>query len=198
LGSVAYQEGQTDFSREIKEFFKVRVLSKPDAKKKKEDEFKPLLSVDGIFIPDTHDRVGMILSQMAFFDVKGAFLGTNLWNGPGLVSIGRKAAEGAIFVDTFLPKGPPSSVARFVEEFRNSFQRDPETLEALSYDGAKLIKEILQSKSVSSPLQMQEELRQVKSFQGVTGLKGFGEDGKSIRTLSILAVKKGQIERISP
>jgi len=198
LGSVVYQEGQTDFSQEIKEFFKVRVLSKTDAKKKKEDEFKPLLSVDGIFIPDTHDRVGMILSQMAFFDVKGAFLGTNLWNGPGLISIGGKAAEGAIFVDTFLAKNPSPLVARFVEEFRKSFQRDPETLEALSYDGAKLIKEILQSKSVSSPLQMQEELRQVKSFQGVTGLKGFGEDGKSIRTLSILAVKKGQIEKISP
>jgi branched-chain amino acid transport system substrate-binding protein len=198
LGSVVYQEGQTDFSQEIKGFFKVRVLSKPDAKKKKEDEFKPLLFVDGIFIPDTHDRVGMILSQMAFFDVKAAFLGTNLWNGPGLISIGGKAAEGAIFVDTFLAKDPSSSVARFVEEFRKSFQRDPETLEALSYDGAKLIKEILQSKSISSPLQMQEELRQVKSFQGVTGLKGFGEDGKSIRTLSILAVKKGQIEKISP
>ena len=198
LGSVVYQEGQTDFSQEIKGFFKVRVLSKPDAKKKKEDEFKPLLFVDGIFIPDTHDRVGMILSQMAFFDVKAAFLGTNLWNGPGLISIGGKAAEGAIFVDTFLAKNPSPWVARFVEEFRKSFLRDPETLEALSYDGAKLIKEILQSKSVSSPLQMQEELRQVKSFQGVTGLKGFGEDGKSIRTLSILAVKKGQIEKISP
>jgi ABC-type branched-subunit amino acid transport system substrate-binding protein len=198
LGSVVYQEGQTDFSQEIKGFFKVRVLSKPDAKKKKEDEFKPLLSVDGIFIPDTHDRVGMILSQMAFFDVKGAFLGTNLWNGPGLVTIGGKAAEGAIFVDTFFAKNHSPGVAQFVEEFRKSFQRDPETLEALSYDGAKLVKEILQSKSVSSPLQMQEELRQVKSFQGVTGLKGFGEDGKSIRTLSILAVKKGQIERISP
>jgi ABC-type branched-subunit amino acid transport system substrate-binding protein len=198
LGSVLYQEGQTDFSQEIKGFFKVRVLSKPDAKKKKEDEFKPLVSVDGIFIPDTHDRVGMILSQMAFFDVKGAFLGTNLWNGPGLISIGGKAAEGAIFVDTFFAKNRSPGVARFVQEFRTSFQRDPETLEALSYDGARLIKEILESKSVSSPLQMQEELRQVKGFQGVTGLKGFGEDGKSIRTLSILAVKKGQIERISP
>jgi ABC-type branched-subunit amino acid transport system substrate-binding protein len=198
LGSIVYQESQTDFSQEIKGFFKVRVLTKPDAKKKKEDEFKPLLSVDGIFIPDTHDRVGMILSQMAFFDVKGAFLGTNLWNGPGLVTIGGKAAEGAMFVDTFFAKNHSPGVAQFVEEFRKSFQRDPETLEALSYDGAKLIKEILQSKSVSSPLQMQEELRQVKSFQGVTGLKGFGEDGKPIRTLSILAVKKGQIERISP
>jgi len=197
-GSVVYQEGQTDFSQEIKGFFKVRVLSKPDAKKKKEEEFKPLLAVDGIFIPDTHDRVGMILSQMAFFDVKGTFMGTNLWNGPGLVSIGGKAAEGAIFVDTFFPKNHSPGVSQFVEEFQKSFHRDPETLEALSYDGAKLIKEILQSKSVSSPLQMQEELLQVKSFQGVTGLKGFGEGGKSIRTLSILAVKKGRIERIWP
>ncbi len=198
LGSIVYQEGQTDFSQEIKGFFKVRVLSKPDAKKRKEEEFKALLSVDGIFIPDSHDRVGMILSQMAFFDVKGAFLGTNLWNGPGLISIGGKAAEGASFVDTFFAKTRSPGVAQFVEEFRKSFERDPETLEALSYDGAKLIKEILQSGSVSSPLQMKEELRRVKSFEGVTGLKGFGEDGKSIRTLSILAVKKGQIQRISP
>ena len=198
LGSVVYQEGQTDFSQGIKGFFKIRVLSKPDAKRKKEDEFKPLLSVDGIFIPDTHDRVGLILSQMAYYDVKGTFLGTNSWNGPGLISIAGKAAEGAIFVDAFLSKDPSSSVAQFVEEFRKSFQRDPETLEALSYDVAKLIKETLQSKSVSSPLQLQEELHQVKSFKGVTGLKGFGEDGKSIRTLSILTVKKGKIERISP
>ena len=197
-GSVAYQEGQTDFGQEIKGFFKVRVLSKPDARRKKEDEFKPLVSVDGIFIPDTHDRVGMILSQMAYYDVKGTFLGTNSWNGPGLISIGGKAAEEAIFVDAFLTRNPSPSVARFTEEFRKSFQRDPETLEALSYDAAKLIKEILQSKSVSSPLQLQEELRQVKNFQGVTGLKGFGEDGKSIRTLSILTVKKGQIEKFSP
>jgi branched-chain amino acid transport system substrate-binding protein len=198
LGSAVYQEGQTDFSQEIKAFFKVRVLSKLDAKKKNEDEFKPLLSVDGIFIPDSHDRVGMILSQMAFFDVKGAFLGTNSWNGPGLISIGRKAAEGAIFVDAFFAKNRSPGVVQFVEEFRKLFQRDPETLEALSYDGAKLIKEILQSGSVSSPLQMKEEVRRVKSFEGVTGLKGFGEDGRSIRTLSILAVKKGQIQRISP
>jgi hypothetical protein len=29
-------------------------------------------------------------------------------------------------------------------------------------------------------------------------LKGFGEDGKAIRTLTILKVNKGQIEKIVP
>ncbi len=198
LGSVLYQEDQTDFSQEIKGFFKIKAIQKPDTKKKKEDEFKPLLSVDGVFIPDSHDRVGMILSQMAYYDVQEIFLGTNSWNGPGLISIGGKGAEGSIFVDTFFKKNPSALVARFVEEFRKTYQRDPETLEALSYDGAKFVKEILQSKSVSSPLQLQEELHRVKNFQGVSGLKGFGEDGKAIRTLCILRVNKGQIELISP
>jgi branched-chain amino acid transport system substrate-binding protein len=198
LGSVIYQEDQTDFSQEIKGFFKIKAIQKPDSKKKKEDEFKALFSVDGVFIPDSHDRVGMLLSQMAYYDVQETFLGTNSWNGPGLISIGGRGAEGSIFVDAFFKKNLSALVTRFVEEFRKTYQRDPETLEALSYDGAKFIKEILQSKSVSSPLQLQEKLRQVKNFQGVSGLKGFAEDGRAIRTLCILTVNKGQIEKVSP
>jgi branched-chain amino acid transport system substrate-binding protein len=198
LGSVVYQEDQTDFSQEIKGFFKIKAIQKPDTKRKKEDEFKPLLSVDGVFIPDSHDRVGMILSQMAYYDVTTTFLGTNSWNGPGLISTGGKGAEGSIFVDAFFKRNPSALVTRFVEEFRKTYQRDPETLEALSYDGAKFIKEILQSKTVSSPLELQEQLRRVKNFQGVSGLKGFAEDGRAIRTLCILRVNKGQIEKVSP
>ena len=198
FGTVVYQEEQTDFSKEIKGFFKVEAIQKYDSRRKKDEEFKSAVSLDGLFIPDAHDRVGTILSQMAYYDIKGlTFLGTSAWNGPGLISIGGQGAEGSIFVDAFFKKDPSPWVARFVEEFRKTFHRDPETLEALSYDGAKLIKEILLSKSISSPLQLQEELRQVKNFQGVSGLKGFGEDGKAIRTLSILKVNKGQIELIS-
>ena len=198
LGSVVYQEDQTDFSQEIKSFFRIKPVQKHDMRGEKEDEFKCLLSVDGVFIPDSSDRVGMILSQMAYYDVKGTFLGTNSWNGPGLMSVGGKGSEGAVFVDTFFNKTPSPLVAHFAEEFRKTFQRDPESLEALSYDGAKFIKEILQTKSVSSPLQLQEGLRRIKNFQGVSGLKGFGEDGRAIRTLCILKVNKGQIEKISP
>jgi branched-chain amino acid transport system substrate-binding protein len=198
-GAVVYQEDQTDFSQEIKGFFKIETTQKYDSRKNKDDEFKAAISVEALFIPDAHDRVGTILSQMAYFDIKGMiFLGNSAWNGPGLISIGGKGAEGSIFVDAFSKKDPSPSVARFVEEFRKAYQRDPETLEALTYDGAKFIREILISKSVSSPLQLQEELRQIKNFQGVSGLNGFGEDGKAIRTLSILKVNKGEIEKVSP
>ena len=85
-----------------------------------------------------------------------------------------------------------------MKEYQKAYQREPETLEALSYDGARLLREILLSKQISSPLQLKEELRQAQDFQGVTGLKGFGEDGKAIRSLSILKVNKGQIEKVLP
>jgi len=198
-GTVVYQEDQTDFTQEIKGFFKIQATQKYDSRKKKDEEFKAAISIEALFIPDAHDRVGTILSQMAYFDIRGiVFLGNSAWNGPGLISIGGKGAEGSIFVDAFFKKDPSPLVARFVEEFRKAYQRDPETLEALTYEGGKFIKEILVSKSVSSPLQLQEEFRQIKNFQGVSGLKGFGEDGKAIRTYSVLKVKNGQIEKVSP
>ncbi len=199
LGSVAYQEEQTDFSQEIKGFFKIKTTQEYDSRKKKVEEFKAGLTVDAVFIPDTHDRVGLILSQMAYFDVTGsAFLGTNAWNDPRLISVAGAAVEGAFFVDCFFRKEDSPIVAEFVEEFRKAYQREPETLEAIAYDGAKFLRNILQAKSVSSPSQLREEISRIESFQGVSGLKGFDENGKPIRNLSILTVKNGQIVQVGP
>lgn len=199
MGVVAYQENQTDFTQEIKTFFKLVPLQPPDSKKKSIEEFKTTVMVEGLFIPDTHERVGMLLSQMAYYDIKGlTFLGINSWNGPGLISIGGKGAEGSIFVDGFFKQSPSPVVSTFIQQFRKTYQRDPETLEALGYDAMRFLKEILQSKTISSPSQLREEMRRIQNFKGVTGLKGFGEDGKPIRTLYILKVNKGQIEQIAP
>jgi len=87
LGSVAYHEEQTDFSQEIKGFFKIKTTQEYDSRKKKVEEFTAGLTVDAIFIPDTHDRVSLILPQMAYFDITGSvFLGTNAWNDSRLIS----------------------------------------------------------------------------------------------------------------
>jgi branched-chain amino acid transport system substrate-binding protein len=200
LGAVAYQEDQTDFSYEIRSFFKIEAVKDQETPRRRSgDEFMSALTIDGLFIPDTHDRVGLILSQIAYYDVQGlTFLGTNGWNGPDLLSIAGKSAEGAYFTDAFFKKYPSLPSVRFVEAFRKAYQRDPETLEALGYEGAKLLAEILRSKPVSSPGQLNEEISNVQNFQGVCGLKGFGEGGKPIRTISILRVNNGQVELVIP
>jgi len=199
LGSIAYQEEQTDFSREIKRLFKIELIENQEAKRKWGDEYMPGLLVDGLFIPDTHDRAGLIISQVAYYDIKGlTFLGTNLWNGPDLIPIARKSAEGSLFTDAFFKGNPSPPSARFVEAFRKTYERFPETLEALSYDGGKFLIEILRSRPISSPVQLNEEICRVQNFQGASGLKGFGEGGRPVRLISILRVNKGKIELVSP
>jgi ABC-type branched-subunit amino acid transport system substrate-binding protein len=200
FGAVAYQEEQTDFSHEIKGFFKIEAVKDQDSPRKRwGDEFQSGITLDALFIPDSYDRVGLILSQIAYYDIQGlTFLGTNAWNGPDLIPVAGKSAEGAIFTDAFLKKNPSPTSLRFVETFRNAYQRDPETLEALGYDGAKLLVEMLRSKPISSPLQLNEEISKIQNFQGVSGLKGFGEDGRPLRTISILKINKGQVELVAP
>lgn len=203
LGAVAYQDEQTDFTQEIKRLFKIEKIEpieNQEVKSKKwGDEYMPGLLVDGLFIPDTHDRAGLIISQVAYYDVKGlTFLGTNLWNGPDLIPIAGQSAEGSLFTDAFFKGNPFPPSARFVEAFRKTYERFPETLEALSYDGAKLLIEILRSRPISSSVQLNEEICRFQNFQGVSGLKGFGEGGKPIRTISILRVNKGKVELVSP
>jgi ABC-type branched-subunit amino acid transport system substrate-binding protein len=201
LGEMPYAEDQTDFRQEIKGFFKIKPIQKKENGVQQIDgeEFSVGLSVDCLFIPDNHNRVGLILSQMAYFDVTGlTFLGTNAWNGPNLIPVAGKSAEGSFFVDTFFKNSSSPVSARFVEAFQKTYQRDPGALEALGYDGAKLLLELINSKGISSPIQMRDQIRKVQNFQGVSGLKGFGENGKAIRNLFILKITKGQIKQVSP
>ncbi len=199
-GAVAYQEEQTDFSHEIRGFFKIEAVKDQNSPRKRwGDEFQSGIALDGLFIPDTHDRAGLILSQMAYYDVRGVtFLGTNAWNGPDLIPVAGKSAEGAIFADAFFKGNPAPHSLHFAESFRNAYHRDPETLEALGYDGAKLLVEILRSKAISSPLQLNEEILRIQNFQGVSGLKGFGEGGRPLRAFLILKINNGQVRMVKP
>jgi ABC-type branched-subunit amino acid transport system substrate-binding protein len=199
LGTVLYQEDQTDFGQEIKSFFKVETVTRYDAANRKIEEFKSTHSIQGLFIPDTYDRAGLLLSQMAFYDVKDpVFLGPNGWNHPDLIRTAGGASEGCTFVDAFFKGNPGGQAGRFADAFRRSFGRDPETLDALAYEAARFVRQCLETKSVSSPIQLRDEIRQVLNYQGVSNLRGFGEGGRPLRTLTILRIKNGRIEQVSP
>jgi ABC-type branched-subunit amino acid transport system substrate-binding protein len=198
-GTVMYQEGQTDLGQEIRSFFKIKTIPRGTTSQKKEEDYIPGYSVDAVFIPDHYNRVGLILSQMAYYNIKGTrFLGSNAWNHPSLPSVGGQSAEGSLFVDAFFKGNPSSATEYFFNEFRKNYSRDPETLEALSFEAAEYVRKILVAKMVSSPTQLKEEMHRVPDFQGPAGLKGFTEDGKALRTPSIMRVHKGQIEYFGP
>jgi len=151
------------------------------------------LSYDAIFIPGVYDKVGLIIPQLAFYNVnKATLLGANGWNSPELVKMGGKYLKKVSFVAGYYPDSQRVEVRRFVRDFKSNFGEDPNYLSAQAFDAANIvIKNILMG--VDNRIKMKERLNSVKDFPGVTGMTTLLPSGDSEKNIFALTVKKNKI-----
>lgn len=104
-----------------------------------ETPLPPFVGFEAVFIPDTHEAVGLIAPQLAFHEVRGIrLLGTDGWNHPALLTLGNEHVDGAVFTGGYFAGSELPQVRRFERGFRESFGAAPGELAALGYDGANL------------------------------------------------------------
>lgn len=129
-------------------------------------------SFDAIFIPDTYSAVNALVGALEFNGIKGmALLGTNTWNHPGLSS--RRIEEvfpGSFFVDLYDAGAGNAENQDFRKRFMASGGQEPQVLQALGYDAAAIVKQIV---SAHGERHLYENLSDSISFKGVTGVRGF-------------------------
>ena len=54
----------------------------------REDQWHPVVDYDAVFIPDAPKKAGLIIPQLAYYDIRDVFLlGTNLWNSDTLLEM---------------------------------------------------------------------------------------------------------------
>jgi len=196
--AIPYEKVQTDFTEEINKVTKNAVSA---AKKANADnpETKVQISLDfeALFIPDSYSRAKMIASQLVFYDVKGiTLLGTSLWNSPALLKNGSEYLEGAVFADSFYVNGFYPETNDFVDIYYTAYSREPENIEALSYDTMGMIISVLENKDILTREQFIAGLRQVENYQGATGNTSFSGDRIAQKTAFILRVKNGKLEQV--
>lgn len=196
--AIPYEKTQTDFTEEINKVTKNAVR---EAKKANADnpETKVQISLDfeALFIPDSYSRVKMIASQLVFYDVKGiTLLGTSLWNSPALLKNGSEYLEGAVFADSFYVNGFYPETNDFVDIYYTAYSREPENIEALSYDTMGMIISVLENKNILTREQFIAGLRQVENYKGATGNTSFSGDRIARKTAFILRVKNGKLEQV--
>lgn len=177
-----YKEGQTDFAQEIK-----AVLGLKGAKKNK---------FDAIFIPDYPEKLGMLLPQLVYYDIKGIrLLGTSQWNSPKLISLAGDFMTDAVFVDGFFVESLRPHVVDFVELYRKTFGEEPGILEAQAYDTTGIVLSLV-SEGNSSRDALRNEILKIKDYRGVSGDITFkGRDAD--RTVYLLTVRSGSFEEIA-
>jgi branched-chain amino acid transport system substrate-binding protein len=151
------------------------------------------LGYDAMFIPGVYDKVGLIIPQLAFYNIeKISLLGAKGWNSPELIKMGGKFLKSVYFVDGFFSESHQMRVRNFVDLFEKTYGEPPSNLSAQAYDAAGIFfKSIMLG--ADNRLKLRESLIKVKNYPGVTGETSLFESGESEKKIFTLTVKRNKI-----
>jgi branched-chain amino acid transport system substrate-binding protein len=196
--AVSYDKNQTDFTEAIDKVTG-NLVSTAKTKNTGKEKTKAPLNPDfeALFIPDSYQRVRLITSQLAFYDIRNIkLLGTGLWNSPYLLKGNSDFLEGAVFVDSFFADSAYNEVTAFVDYYIELHNRKPENIEALAFDTAGFVFTILENKSIQTRREFINALPKTGNYTGATGSMYFDVDRISRKTPLILKVDNGKIRQV--
>jgi ABC-type branched-subunit amino acid transport system substrate-binding protein len=158
---------------------------------KTDDEVpEAMVDFDAIFIPDEPKIAGLIIPQLAFYDVNDIYLlGTNLWHSDLLVEMAAQYVQGAIMPDGFFAESAEPAVKNFVRIFEETYQERPGFIEAVVYDSAMIIFSVLNKPDLRFKSELKNELLNMAVFSGITGPTYFDENGEAQKQLYLLQIK---------
>ena len=187
-------------------------------------KLEPIIDFEALLIPDTYQRVSLVAPALAVEDIitnacdtrdleriaetagkkpeeikTVLLLGTDAWNFPQIVERGGKFVQCAVFVDGFYANADFEATRTFVSEWENATQgkMPPLLLGAVSYDSARILRDIIERKKPMARAAMRSELLKTKDFPGACGPTGFDENGEVVRPLFLLTIDKEGIRELS-
>ena len=206
LGGIADDDLDRIIRKQLKEnliqadFSDPTVLSRPkvDSAHWSGDKIESLkvsleLGYDAIFIPGIYDKVGLIIPQLAFYNIENiALLGGNGWNSPELIKMGGKFLKSIYFVDGFYADSQRMNVKKFVQQFQNNYGETPSNLSAQAYDAAGIVFQAIIA-GADNRLKLKNKLLKIKNYPGVTGGTDITKSGDSEKNIFALTVRRKKI-----
>lgn len=213
VGVEGYSAGAVDMQREIRKLVGLHYLTDKERKlvaqrdrlrKRRAQneealadpnlaELPPWVDFDALFIPDVAQKVGLILPQLRFYDVRNViYMGPRDWNDPELLKIAGRDARGSVFVDGFWADDPDPKTQQFVTRYKAAFGSLPDATAASAYDAAVMLRAIVEYEGQLSSRRMRDALLDVKSFDGVSGLDAFDEVGGPRMELQLLTIDRSR------
>jgi ABC-type branched-subunit amino acid transport system substrate-binding protein/predicted negative regulator of RcsB-dependent stress response len=215
VGVESYDPSQTDFAEPIKKLIgqyydtpwdlkdivrppqasdsttsEEQKISRGDRGRREDEGPEAIVDFDAIFIPDAPAKAGLIVPQLAYYDIENVYLlGTNLWHSPKMIEMARDYVQGAIMPDGFFPDSQNLRVKEFVKLFEDTYAETPGVIEATAYDTAMMLFQICQHPDVQSRTAIKEQLLRLRDFPGVTGLTSFDGQREALKELSMLRIE---------
>ena len=189
-----YNPNQTDFAEPIKNLIQSQIETSEHSDNKMVESTskqpEPVIDFDAVFIPDGPTTSGLIIPQLAFYDVVGVqLLGTNLWHSDRLIEMAQQFVQGAIMVDGFFTESNSQKIKDFVEMFEETFDEKPGFIEAVAYDTAIMLFNLVSRPDIQSRSELKNEILNLQDFHGLTGTTSFDNTGSADKELYLLQIK---------
>ena len=168
----------------------VPLLNLPVQDEAEEEHLVYTTGFDALFLPGRPTDVAFLSAQLAFLDVQVPLIGTNGWNHPDLLRLGRNTLEGGLFGDALFLHSDEPEVQRFVAEYRERFQTDPSIFAAQAYDAMRIILEAINWEATTGP-EIQQHFAQY-DLPTLGGMTNFGEGGILNRKVYMIKIRRGQ------
>jgi branched-chain amino acid transport system substrate-binding protein len=135
-------------------------------------------------------------------------LGSNTWSSPKgrsglpeLIERGGKFVTCSVYVDGFFIDSQRPATRKFVHAFREAYKdvdKEPGLLEAIGYDSALMVRQIIDKQRPRARSEMREALVNLKNFEGATGRTSFSEKREAVKPLFLLSVDNRGVKELTP
>lgn len=198
LANIGYPPEVNDFGPYIRRIMeidlrsrKVRIPEDDAQRKKLFQEYTP--SFDALYLPGYADKVGLLIPQLAFYNIKGiTMIGSTDWHTPDLIERAGRHAEGAVFVDGFFPESTDPAVQSVVDAYRSAYREEPDLLAAQAYDATMMVLTLLKE-GKNTPAAIRNGLLSVRNYPGITGLTTFPGTGEAQKKLFLITIEDGKL-----
>ncbi len=195
VGVESYIPGQTDFSESIKKLTGAFYRSGQSSGSTYPESRQ---SIEAVFIPDSPKNAGLIIPQLAFYDIDNVFLfGTNIWHSQKLIQLGEKFVNGAILTEGFFAESKIPRVQNFVTEFEKVYGEKPGFVEAIAYDTCMMIVDLLARFDIQSRQDLRDALSSVNNYPGVTGMTDLDDNGEVHKDMFLLQIQGDKFVEIT-
>jgi len=163
-----------------------------------EEEPEPIVDFGALFIPDSPEKAGLILPQLAYYDVTNVYcLGTNLWHSKRLIQMARRYLQGAVFPSGFFAGSQAGPVQPFVRQFNSLYGTQPEFIEAVSFDSARMVVDLMRRSKYLGRRYIRRQLTLMPPHEGVTGRTWFDASGEAVKELYLLKVSGNRFVEVN-
>jgi ABC-type branched-subunit amino acid transport system substrate-binding protein/predicted negative regulator of RcsB-dependent stress response len=157
----------------------------------------PIVDFDALFIPESHEKVGLIAPRLAFHEAVGAqLLGASGWYHPDLVKIGRHHVRGALFTSHYYAESPLPFVKDFTDRYVATFAAEPDALSAQAFDAANLVLVQL-ARGRGGREEVRDGVLTIRAYPGVSGVLSMSADGNASKRPFLLGVERGHMTQIN-